>query len=267
MPNEEGAYKYILYIKNSSAADSTSKDEIAALANLGRKERKVKVEVVDVSGLTESQREKIAADIRTIPPQIRGRVVSGGGMALALSGTKNLNLTNTPILIVMDSSDRPLAVFPHALEGKVETVQGYLNKAIEIGADAALQGKRVATEELLAELLSIAPSIIEEGLTVIGREYSTPTGPIDLLLLDSNKAPIVVEVEVTATEHAVGQVCKLAEGYLESLKQQAKDEGSEDDQRLKVRKAIVCIKIKGMIHRACKSANVELYQVRAERMK
>jgi Holliday junction resolvase-like predicted endonuclease len=267
MPNEVRAYKYVLYIKNSSAADSTYKDEVTALANLGKKERNVKVEVFDVSGLSESQREKIAADIRTIPPQIRGRVVSGGGMALALSGTKNLNLSNTPILVVMDSSDRPLAVFPHALEGKVETVQDHLNRALEIGADAALQGKRVATEEILTELLSIAPSIIGEGLTVIGREYSTPTGTIDLLLLDSNKAPIVVEVEVTATEHAVGQVCKLAEGYLKSLKQQAKDEASKEGQRPKVRKAIVCIKIKGMIHQACRSADVELYQVRAERVK
>jgi Holliday junction resolvase-like predicted endonuclease len=266
MQDEKRVFRYVLYVKDASAAASAFKNEVAALTRLGKKEDKIKVEVVDVSSLTDVQREKIAAEIRTIPPQTRGRVVSGGGITLALSGTKNLNVVNTPILIVKDSSDRPLAIFPHALEEKVETVQDHLDKAIERGVDAALHERRVATEELLAELLSVAPSILEEGMTLVGREYPTPTGTIDLLLLDGNGTPVVVEVEVTGTEQAVGQVCKLTEGYMESL-HQSKDEETKEDKTPKVRKAIVCIKTKGMINQACRNADVELYQVRAERLK
>jgi RecB family endonuclease NucS len=267
MQHAEKTYRYILYVKDATSATSPFKNEVAALTKLGKKEDKIKFEVVEVSGLTDAQRERIAAEIRMIPPQIRGRVVSGGGITLALSGTKNLNVSNTAILIVKDSSDRPLAVFPHALDEKVETVQDHLDKAIEKGVDAALHEKRLATEELLAELLSIAPSIIEEGMTLVGREHPTPTGTIDLLLLDSNGTPIIVEVEVTATEQAVGQVCKLAEGYIESVKVQQKYQSSDGGDEPKVRKAIVCIKTRGMVGQACASADVELYQIHAERLK
>ncbi|WXG43985.1 MAG: endonuclease NucS domain-containing protein [Promethearchaeati archaeon SRVP18_Atabeyarchaeia-1] len=257
-------YRYILYVKDSISAHSTFGNVLSALRDLEKKEKNIRVEVIDVSALTDVQRERITADIRTIPPQTRGRVVSGGGMTLALSGSKNLNLSNTPILVVRDSSDRPVAVFPHALEEKVETVQQHLSKALEKGSEEALHETRFETEELLTELLSLAPSIIEEDLTVIGKEQSTPTGTIDLLLLDRNGTPVVAEVEVTATEQAVGQVCKLAEGYAEFLRQQADNKGSKEREGVKVRKAIVCIKIRGMIHQACRSAGVELYQVRAE---
>ena len=267
MQDEKTFFRYSLYVKNSGAATSTFKNEVAALTRLAKKDDRIKVEVVDVSDLTDVQREKIAAEIRTIPPQTRGRVVSGGGFTLALSGAKNLNVINTPILLVKDSSDRPLAVFPHALEEKVETVQAHLDKAIENGVDAALHEKRVATEELLTELLSVAPSIIEEGMTLLGRECCTPTGTIDLLLRDSNGIPVVVEVEVTGTEQAVGQVCKLTEGYIESLNEKSKDDRSEENNVPKIRKAIVCIKTRGMINQACRNADVELYQVRTERLK
>jgi hypothetical protein len=267
MHEQKVVFRYTLYVKDLPAANTVFKNEVAALMRLGKKEDGIKIEVVDVSGLSDVQREKIAAEIRMIPPQTRGRVVSGGGSTLALSGAKNLNVINTPVLIVKDSSDRPIAVFPHALEEKVETVQDHLDKAIDGGTDDALHGKRMATEELLAELLSVAPSIVEDGSTLTGREYSTPTGTIDLILRGANGVPIVVEVEVTATEQAVGQVCKLAEGYVELLKQQSRDEGMEEGSAPKVRKAIVCIKTRGMINQACRSADVELYIVRTERVK
>jgi RecB family endonuclease NucS len=99
----------------------------------------------------------------------------------------------------------------------------------------------------------MTPSMVEEGFTVLGREYPTSTGTIDLLLLDKNGTPVVVEVEVTATEQAVGQVCKLAQGYAESIKKE-------------VRKAIICLKTKGMLQQSCRSAKVELYQLKTERL-
>jgi Holliday junction resolvase-like predicted endonuclease len=239
------------------------------LDELGKRESNLSVEIVDVSDFSEVQTEKIAADIRAIPPQVRGRVVSGGGMTLALSRTKNLNFDNTPILIVRDSLDRPVAVFPHALEERVESVEDHLKNALETGVDRALHQKRLPTEELLTEIISMVPSIVEEGMKVLEKEYATPTGAIDLLLADREGTPMVVEVEVSATEQAVGQVCKLAEGYMELMRKQtsADREQSRAVKMLEPRKAIICLKTKGKLQQACENANVELYQLKTNRLK
>jgi RecB family endonuclease NucS len=267
MTTEKSAYRYLLYIKNSAAEDPSTGSARDLLKKLGEQEKTVIVEIVDASHLTDTDQEKIAAEIRSIPPQIRGRVVSGGGMILALSHTKNLNFDNTPILIIRDNLDRPIAVFPHALEEKVESVEDHLRIALTLGVDGALHQKRIPTEELLTELISMAPSMLDEDATVVGREYPTSTGIIDLLLLDKDGTPIVVEVEVTATEQAVGQVSKLAEGYSKSPERQQigiRPRGSTKEKT--VRKAIICLKTKGKLREACRSAGVELYQLKAERL-
>jgi Holliday junction resolvase-like predicted endonuclease len=263
------SYKYLLYVKDSSVGGSSFESLKSLLDQLEKKEENFKAEIVNVSSLTEAQKDKIAADIRAVPPQVRGRVVSGGGMTLALSRTKNLNFDNTSILLIRDDSDRPVAVFPHALEEKVESVEDHLRDALEVGVDVALHQKKVPTEELLTEIISTKPSMVEDGVKVLGREYPTPTGIIDLLLIDRNGTPIVVEVEVTATEQAVGQVSKLAEGYMELMrKQTAVDREQTRDVKMKgARKAIVCLKTKGKLQQACENANVELYQLTTERLK
>lgn len=266
---EGPSYKYLLYVKDSNTRDASFDYLKSFLDQLQNKEKNFKVEIVDVSSLTEVQKERIAADIRAIPPQVRGRVVSGGGMTLALSRTKNLNFDNTPILLVRDDYDRPVAVFPHALEEKVESVEDHLRRALEIGVDVALHQKRVPTEELLTEIISTNPSVVENGLKLLGREHPTPAGTIDLLLIDRNETRVVIEVEVTATEQAVGQVCKLAEGYMELMrKQTTADREQGNSAKMKgIRKAIVCLKTKGKLRHACESANVELYQLKTERLK
>jgi hypothetical protein len=267
MAADRNVYKYMLYVKSLDKVNHLADSARDLLQKLGQKEKTVTVKLVDASQLTETDQDKIAAEIRGIPPQIRGRVVSGGGMILALSHTKNLNFDNTPILMIRDNLDRPIAVFPHALEEKVETVEDHLRGAIMSGADNALHRKRIPTEDLLTELISMAPSMLEEDVTVLGREYPTSTGTIDLLLLDKSKTPIVVEVEVTATEQAVGQVCKLAEGYSKSTGGQLGPSLSENNAEVKVvRKAIICLKVKGKLQEACRSAGVELYVLTARRL-
>jgi hypothetical protein len=262
-------YAYLLYIKDPDTKSQSFESLKSLLDRLQKKEEDFSVEIVNASSLTEAQKEKIAADIRAIPPQVRGRVVSGGGMTLALSRTKNLNFDNTPILLIRDDSDKPIAVFPHALEQKVENPEDHLRKALEIGIDASLHEKRVPTEELLTEIISTDPSIIEGGMKVLDREYPTPTGTIDLLLIDKNGAPVVVEVEVMATEQAVGQVCKLAEGYAELMRKEISTDREQANlmKAIVARKAIVCLRIKGKLRDACESANVELYQLKTERLK
>jgi RecB family endonuclease NucS len=266
MMTDRSTYKYLLYVKSSTSGSLPVDSAEDLLRKLEQQEKTVTVKVVDASELKETDQQMIAAEIRAIPPQIRGRVVSGGGMILALSHAKNLNFDNTPILIVRDNLDRPIAVYPHALEEKVESVEDHLRDAIMSGVDKALHRERVPTEELLTELISTVPSMLEEGVTVLGREYPTSTGTIDLLLLDQNNTPIAVEVEVTATEQAIGQVCKLAEGYSNLLERQIADRSGKNAEGKVVRKAIICLKVKGKLREACRSAGVELYKLKAERL-
>jgi RecB family endonuclease NucS len=267
MATNINAYKYLLYIKSSKLEDRSETPIRNLLEKLSQQEKALTVKVVDASKLTDTDQEKIAVEIRSIPPQARGRVVSGGGMILALSHAKKLNFDNTPIIIVKDNLDRPIAVFPHALEGKVETVEDHLKDALALGVDEALHRKRIPTEEILTELISTMPSIFENDATVIGHEYPTSTGTIDLLLLDKNGTPIVVEVEVTATEQAIGQVHKLAEGYSKTAETVSLESDITRLAREKpVRKAIICLKTKGRLQEACRSAGIELYQLKAERL-
>jgi RecB family endonuclease NucS len=62
----------------------------------------------------------------------------------------------------------------------------------ELGTDPGLQKDGV--EAHLQELLAASPAAIEDGLTLVRREYPTAIGPIDLVCRD--EADIVVAVEV-----------------------------------------------------------------------
>ena len=75
----------------------------------------VQLEVLDSDRLTESDEERFLGDIRMIPPQIRGRVRSGGGRTLPITGSSKLN-HSIPILLIYDGP-RPVDVFPKDLMG------------------------------------------------------------------------------------------------------------------------------------------------------
>ncbi len=63
----------------------------------------------------------------------------------------------------------------------------------EMGADPGLQKDGV--EAHLQELLAADPNTIEDGLTLVRREYPTAIGPVDLLCRDANGAAVAVEVK------------------------------------------------------------------------
>jgi RecB family endonuclease NucS len=82
----------------------------------------------------------------------------------------------------------------------------------ELGTDPGLQKDGV--EAHLQELLAAAPHSIEEGLTLVRREYPTAIGPIDIVYRDRDGRFVAVEVKRRGEIDGVEQLAR----YLERLR-------------------------------------------------
>lgn len=87
----------------------------------------------------------------------------------------------------------------------------FLDTAHELGEDPGLNKDGV--EAHLQELLAALPDAIEEGLTLIRREYPTAIGPVDLLCRDRNGNTVAIEVKRRGEIDGVEQLGR----YLEYL--------------------------------------------------
>jgi len=66
-------------------------------------------------------------------------------------------------------------------------------------------------EAHLQELLATSPQFLEEGLTLIRREYPTDIGPVDLLCADLNRSTVAVEVKRRGELDGVEQLSRYIE--------------------------------------------------------
>ena len=82
----------------------------------------------------------------------------------------------------------------------------------ELGVDPGLQKDGV--EAHLQQLLAATPSAIEEGMTLIRREYPTAIGPVDLVCRDAGGQVVAVEVKRRGEIDGVEQLVR----YLERLR-------------------------------------------------
>jgi len=198
--------------------------------------------------------ERLKRDIRAVPPQVRGRIVSSRSFALPLSRTKNLNLQNTPILVLYDKNGQAVDVYPHLTGTAYAGVEDFLQAFLERGPAGYATSKGIL-ENPITKIVCEDPSIIEDEMKCVAPNVPVSTGIIDVLLKDKTGAPVVVEVETIATDSAVGQVCRLAAGY-------ASD--SRVDLR-KVRKVIVARRLEGKVIESASGAAVEVYRITGER--
>ena len=83
--------------------------------------------------------------------------------------------------------------------------------SFELGVDPGLQKDGV--EANLQELLAARPWVLEEGLTLIRREYPTDIGPVDLLCADRHGGTVAIEVKRRGEIDGVEQLAR----YLERL--------------------------------------------------
>jgi endonuclease len=82
----------------------------------------------------------------------------------------------------------------------------------EMGEAAALEKDGV--EDHLQVELAARPEAIEEGLTLVRREWQTDVGPVDLMCRDEDGGWVAVEVKRVATIEAVEQLCR----YLDCIR-------------------------------------------------
>jgi endonuclease len=99
---------------------------------------------------------------------------------------------------------------------KGERLQIWIHEILEdvthdLGVDPGLVKDGV--EAHLQELLAAAPDTLEEGLTLIRREYPTDIGPVDLLCADATGATVAVEIKRKGDIDGVEQLAR----YLERL--------------------------------------------------
>lgn len=81
--------------------------------------------------------------------------------------------------------------------------------------------ERDGTESHLQDWIADNPECLGEGFTLIGKEYPTGNGPVDILALDKEGCPVAVEVKRTAMVGAVDQ-CRR---YLDTLLDPSVDHG------------------------------------------
>ncbi|MFQ5951751.1 MAG: hypothetical protein ACE5KH_06690 [Candidatus Geothermarchaeales archaeon] len=192
---------------------------------------------------------RLQDEIRKIPPQRRGKIVTSRGYMLPLSKSKRLNLSNTPVLLVY-KDDRAHRVFPHRLGASYVSVEEALAKMSDKGLED-YTGTDGMAERPIARLLWDDPSILEEGLHREGMEVDVGTGRADLILRDSSDRPVVVEIETLATEEAVAQLLRLARGYV----------SQEPLEETRIRKLLICREYDSNLLASCKESSIELYQL------
>ncbi len=204
--------------------------------------------VVEDAALTETTRTRLVNDLRLILPQARGRIVTSGGRVLPLSGSKKLNLQNTPIL-VLSKADNVLNVYPHMLGTTYFDIESSLQKIIDVGPREHMAARGLLEEPLL-KILTDHPAALEDGMSFADTMIKVPAGEIDLLLKDKQGTMVVVEIETRATDFSVGQVSRLAHSFTQT---------SNGERPL--RRLIVCIGSEMNTPSACAAAGVELFQL------
>jgi len=246
-------YKFALYYEGD-AAYSKRIHRIEALLEEIKHKWKAEYSLIEARSLSPLQIDQLKNDMRSILPQMRGKIVSSHNRVLPLSKTKNPNLTNTPILLLFHD-ERPVNVFPHLLGITYFDIETSLENIVEDGPKAYLAVKGLL-EQPIQKILADDPEILERGMKFLSIDVETESGVIDILLQDSENRIAVVEIETKANESAVAQVSRLTVGYLTKAK----------ITQNKIRKLIVCEQFDESTASACQGAEVELYKVDIRRI-
>jgi RecB family endonuclease NucS len=121
---------------------------------------------------------------------------------------KPLNWMNAPNYIEQ-REDEWIVTNPRG-ERLVITIDEVLqDTSLELGEDPGLEKDGV--EAHLQVLLAERPGALEEGLTLIRREYPTDIGPVDLLCHDAGGTTVAVEIKRRGEIDGVEQLSRYVE--------------------------------------------------------
>ena len=121
---------------------------------------------------------------------------------------KPLNWMNSPNTLATADTEW-IVTNPKGEQLTITLHEVFLDSLHELGEDPGLQKDGV--EAHLQELLAAAPESIEEGLTLVRREYPTAIGPIDLLCRDRDGGVVAIEVKRRGEIDGVEQLGRYIE--------------------------------------------------------
>jgi len=124
---------------------------------------------------------------------------------------KPLNWMNAPNTLV-ETDGRWIITNPKQETLTITLYEVLSDVSAELGEDPGLQKDGV--EAHLQELLAASPDSIENGLTLVRREYPTAIGPIDLVCRDGDDRVVAIEVKRRGEIDGVEQLAR----YIERLR-------------------------------------------------
>lgn len=146
-----------------------------------------------------------------LPEAVRLIMVKADGcVAIHADGGayKPLNWMNAPNTIV-DNGDHWIVTNPKGEVLTITLLEVLTETSHEFGDDPGLQKDGV--EAHLQMLLAASPHAIEDGLTLVRREYPTAIGPIDLVCRDSSGQVVAIEVKRRGEIDGVEQLARYIE--------------------------------------------------------
>ncbi|MEQ1873144.1 MAG: endonuclease NucS [Ilumatobacteraceae bacterium] len=146
-----------------------------------------------------------------LPEAVRLIMVKADGcVAIHADGGayKPLNWMNAPNALV-DNGDHWVVTNPKGEVLTITLLEVLTETNHEFGDDPGLQKDGV--EAHLQMLLAASPHAIEDGLTLVRREYPTAIGPIDLLCRDASGQVVAIEVKRRGEIDGVEQLARYIE--------------------------------------------------------
>jgi hypothetical protein len=146
-----------------------------------------------------------------LPEAVRLIMVKADGcVAIHADGGayKPLNWMNAPNTLV-DHGTHWTVNNPKGEELTITLLEVHTDSSHEFGDDPGLQKDGV--EAHLQELLAASPHAIENGLTLVRREYPTAIGPIDLVCRDTSGQVVAIEVKRRGEIDGVEQLARYIE--------------------------------------------------------
>ncbi|SRR6266566_879378 len=204
-------FKLFLYYDIKSVYSDTI-SELVQILNSIRTRHAIEFEEISQDKITSEAEDDLKNALYRLQlhPEGRGEIVTARGDMLPLSGQKNLNLANTPILLI-EENGKLVDVLPKRIQGHYTSVKAGLLEMLENGLQI---GKAVLSAEALAVSRVVKdPRIIEDDLKIIGQEVDVPAGKIDLLAKDQNQRFLVVEFERETTDKTLGQIIRLSTSF------------------------------------------------------
>lgn len=123
---------------------------------------------------------------------------------------KPLNWMNSPNTLT-ESEGRWVVSNSKGEELAINIAEVFFEHQEDFGADPGLEKDGV--EDELQRLLAERPQVLEDGLSLIRREYPTDIGPVDLLCRAANGDTVAVEVKRRGELDGVEQITR----YLDRL--------------------------------------------------